>query len=109
MEKNLDRQGRWRNRTVAFRVSEQEAKLINQMVSISGLTKQDYILNKLVDRDVVVNGNPKVYKALRNQMKEILEELKRIDAGQAMDQDLINLIRFMTEVMNRMKEESEWK
>ena len=109
MEKNLDRQGRWRNRTVAFRVSEGEAVLINQLVSISGLTKQDYILNKLVDRDVVVYGNPKVYKALRNQMKEILEELKRIDAGQALDANLIDLIRFMAEVMNGMKEESEWK
>ena len=29
MEKNLDAKGRWRNRNVGFRVSEEEAKLLN--------------------------------------------------------------------------------
>ena len=28
MEKNLDTKGRWRNRNVGFRVSEEEAKLL---------------------------------------------------------------------------------
>lgn len=41
-ERNNDRSGRWRNRTVAFRVSE-EARHLDMLVSISGLTKQDYI------------------------------------------------------------------
>ena len=43
MEKNLDLKGRWRHRTVAFRVSEEEAKMIDVQVRLSGLTKQDYI------------------------------------------------------------------
>ena len=42
MDKNLDYKGRWRNKTVAFRVSEEEAKLIDTQVALSGLTKQDY-------------------------------------------------------------------
>ena len=44
MDKNLDYKGRWRNKTVAFRVSEEEAKLIDTQVALSGLTKQDYII-----------------------------------------------------------------
>ena len=43
MERSLDYKGRWRNRTVAFRVSDEEAKLLNDLVALSGLTKQDYI------------------------------------------------------------------
>ena len=43
MEKSLDYKGRWRNHTVAFRVSDEEAKLLNDLVALSGLTKQDYI------------------------------------------------------------------
>ena len=77
MEKNLDSKGRWRNKLVGFRVSEEEAKLIDDCVALSGLTKQDYIIRRLQCRDVVVQGNPRVYKALRNQMADIYEELKR--------------------------------
>ena len=60
MDKNLDYKGRWRNKTVAFRVSEEEAKLIDDLVALSGLTKQDYIIRRLQCRDVVVQGNPRV-------------------------------------------------
>ena len=40
MERTLDAKGRWRNWTVGFRVSEEEAKMIDRMVALSGLTKQ---------------------------------------------------------------------
>ena len=55
MEKKLDHNGRWRNRIVAFRVSDEEAKLLNDLVALSGLTKQDYIMRRLLCRDVVVH------------------------------------------------------
>ena len=44
MDRKLDNRGRWRNKTVAFRVSEEEAKQIDVCVRLSGLTKQDYIV-----------------------------------------------------------------
>ena len=80
MERTLDYKGRWRNHTVAFRVSNEEANLLNDLVALSGLTKQDYITRRLLCRDVVVQGNPRVYKALKNQMAAIYEELKRLEA-----------------------------
>ena len=80
MEKKLDHNGRWRNRIVAFRVSDEEAKLLNDLVALSGLTKQDYIMRRLLCRDVVVQGNPRVYKALKNQMAAIYEEMKRLES-----------------------------
>ena len=80
MERTLDYKGRWRNHTVAFRVSDEEAKLLNDLVALSGLTKQDYITRRLLCRDVVVQGNPRVYKAMKNQMAAIYEELKRLEA-----------------------------
>lgn len=41
MERSLDYKGRWRNHTVTFRVSDEEAKLLNDLVALSGLTKQE--------------------------------------------------------------------
>ena len=79
--KNLDRHNRWRNKTVAFRVSPEEDREIETAVRLSGLTKQDYITRRLMCREVVVQGNPRVYKALRNEFAAVLVELQRIEAG----------------------------
>ena len=57
--KNLDTHNRWRNKTVAFRVSPEENEQIDAAVRLSGLTKQDYITKRLLCRDVVVQGNPR--------------------------------------------------
>jgi hypothetical protein len=74
-QKARDERGRWRNKTVAFRMSEEENRILDTKVSLSGLTKQDYIIRQLLGWRIEVQANPRVYKALRNQMKEILEQL----------------------------------
>ena len=107
MDKNLDCKGRWRNKTVAFRVSEEEAKLIDDLVALSGLTKQDYIIRRLQCRDVVVQGNPRVYKALRNQMADIYEELKRLERCSEANDELLYTIQLIAETMNGLRGESE--
>ena len=107
MAKNLDNNGRWRSRAVSFRVSEEEAKLIDQCVALSGLTKQDYIIRRLQCRDVVVQGNPRVYKALRNQMADIYEELKRLERCSEANDELLYTIQMIAEIMNGLKGECE--
>ena len=105
MDKNLDYKGRWRNKTVAFRVSEEEAKLIDTQVALSGLTKQDYIIRRLQCRDVVVQGNPRVYKALRNQMADIYGELERLVCCSESNDELLYTIQMIAEIMNGLKGE----
>ena len=73
--KNRDNHNRWRNKTVAFRVSPEEDAQIETFVKLSGLAKQDYITRRLICKDVVVQGNPRVYKALRDQLAAVLDEL----------------------------------
>ena len=46
--KALDAHGRWRNITVAFRVSPEEDSQIETLVGLSGLTKQDYIIAAVI-------------------------------------------------------------
>ena len=62
--KNRDQHGRWRNVTIAFRVSQEENRSINEAVALSGMAKQDYITKKLLNRDVIVTRSPRVYKQL---------------------------------------------
>ena len=95
--KNRDNHNRWRNKTVAFRVSPEEDQQIETFVKLSGLTKQDYITRRLTGKDVVVQGNPRVYKALR-----------RIEAGGSVNDELLDVIEMIAAIMDGMKEENAY-
>ncbi len=102
--KNLDSKGRFRARTIGFRVSPEEDKLINSAVALSGLTKQDYIVKRLLCRDVIVQGNPRVYNALKHQLAAVLDELRRIESGDV-DDELLATIQLITKTLDGMKGE----
>ena len=105
MEKSLYAKGRWRYRNVGFRVSEEEAKLLDNLVELSGLAKQDYILRRLLNREVVVQGNPKVFKALKNQMTQIYEELKRLESVSDDNEELLIVVEMVATIMKGMVNE----
>ena len=103
--KNRDNKNRWRNKTVAFRVSPEEDAQIETAVRLSGLTKQDCIARRLLCRDGVVQGNTRVYKALRSGLAAVLEELERIEAGNGVDGELLDTIRLIAAIMDGMRED----
>lgn len=104
--KNLDNKGRFRSRTIGFRVSPEEDAQINVAVSLSGLTKQDYITKRLLCRDIVVQGNPRVYKALKTQLAAVLEQLERIETGAGVDNELLATINLITTTLDGLKKET---
>ena len=103
MEKAVDRQGRWRSKTVAFRVSPEENSQIEMKVRLSGLTKQDYLVSRLAEREIRVVGNPRVYKALKNQMADIYEELQRLTSAQEVTPDMLETLQVIAITLNGMK------
>ena len=103
--KNRDNKNRWRNKTVAFRVSPEEDEQIETAVRLSGLTKQDYITRRLLCREVVVQGNPRVYKALRSELAAVLAELQRIEAGAGVDEELMDNVELIAAIMDGMRED----
>lgn len=103
--KNMDNHNRWRSRTISFRVSDEENTQIDFVVKLSGLTKQEYITRRLLDKEVVVHGSPRTYKALRDQLAAVLAELQRIEAGAGVDDELLDTIGFIASVIDGLKEE----
>ena len=90
---------------VAFRMSPEEDTQLEIAAKLSGLTKQDYITRRLLCREIVVQGNPRVYKALRNELNSVLEELKLIEAGQSIDGALLETIRLISTTLDGMRED----
>jgi hypothetical protein len=107
LNKNLDKQGRWRNKTVSFRMSNEEVTLLDNLVTLSGLTKQDYIIKRLLCKDVVVIGNTRVYKALKNHMEQLYIELKNLSTTQEIDDVTTSTIQFINQILQGMKEENQ--
>lgn len=97
--KRKDDKNRWRNKTVAFRVSPVENDLINTQVALSGLSKQDYIVKRLLCKDIVVQPNPRVYKALKDKLDEVLAELQRISDNNSDNGDLLETIQLINQTL----------
>ena len=104
--KNRDEHNRWRNITIAFRVSPEENDSINMRVKLSGLTKQDYITSRCQERDVVVVGNPRVFKALKNELAAVLAQLQRIQSNSEMDEALHETIQIVAKTLDGMRDVS---
>ena len=102
--KNRDSHNRWRSITVGFRVSPEENEQINAAVALSGLPKQEYCYRRCMEREIVVRGNPRVYRALRLQLAAVLEELRRIETGGEIRDELLDTIRLINTTLNGMKE-----
>ncbi len=107
LERNLDKQGRWRNKTVSFRMSKEEVILLDNLVALSGLTKQDYIIKRLLCKDVVVVGNTRVYKVLKNHIEQLCMELKNLSTMREIDDVALSTIQFIGQILKGMKEENQ--
>ena len=105
MKKNTDNKNRLRSKIVSFRMSPEEAIQLNRFVQLSGLTKQDYLIRRSLKRDVVVEGNPRVYKALRNQISFVYEELVRLESASNDQSELLELMHYIADILKGLKEE----
>ena len=100
--KVLDTKGRFRGKIVSFRCSEEENAALDVAVQLSGLTKQDYIISRVLQRDIVVQPNPRVYKALKDRLELVFTELKKNEEV-ATNSDLLETINLITVTINGIK------
>ncbi len=105
--KSVDKHNRYRSITVGFRVSPEENEVLNAAVALSGLPKQEYCYRRCMNRDVVVQGNPKVYKALKTQMAKIYEKLHHICDGKDISAEMLETLNLIAVTLNGMKEGRE--
>lgn len=103
-EKNLDSYGRQRSKTIAFRMSPEEARLLDQLVAVSGMTKQDYIISKLSDTTINVVPSSRMQKGLEDGMLLIYRELLRITDGCEVSPELAALAEKIGAIFSDLSE-----
>ena len=106
-EKNLDPQGRMRSKTVAVRMSPEEADLLQRYADMSGMTKQDYLISRVLQREVTVIPNKRMQLYMEENMLYVFKELRRLDAGQVLPQDLSELVGMLAGIFAALGGEDE--
>ena len=91
--RNVDGAGRYRCKTVAFRVSPEEADLLQRLADISGMTKQDYLISRALEREVTVMPNKKMQRYMEDSMLCVYKELRRIECAGDMPGELAELVK----------------
>lgn len=103
--KSLGRSGRWRSKTVALHMSEEESNELNRLVALSGLTKQDHIISRLLDKGVVVVPSSRVPRTLQEEIGSLQHELQRVEAVRILPQETAELLQVLTGILNGLGEE----
>ena len=102
-QKNKNKEkNRKRNRILNFRVSEEEYDLINKKIAISGLKKQDYFLQMLLNHEVKLVSD---YRLSDNIAKEIFQLAKAIKKFGKLDDDEADILIYILEIYEEIKKE----
>ena len=96
--RSRDGQGRWRCKTIGVRISPEENAELDTLVALSGMTKQDYCINRMLQRDVVVTGNPRVHKALKNQMEQLCQEFERLCNVNEVSAETLHVLEYLAKI-----------
>lgn len=104
-EKNRDDKNRWRNVTVAFRMSPEENEELTQRVKMCCYrTRQEYIIQSVLHQKIVATGNPLMLVSFRQNLQHIEAELERLQNAGDMDAELLTPIRTMLGILEAFRE-----
>ena len=84
-------------------MSDEENEQLNKIVAATGLTKQDYIIKRLLEKEIVVMPNPRVYSALKSLLQNVYDELQKFDKTTQLDGEFLETINFIAEILNGIK------
>lgn len=102
-QKSNDDQGRFRGKTYGFRLSPEENDVLNRKVALSGMSKQDYLIAHLVNEEIVVEGNPYVYRSLKNELNHFTETMKETKDLQELELDELEVLEYVLKLVIAMK------
>ena len=100
-EKRRDTQGRWRNKVIAFRVSPEEDDLIETVVKMLGISKQEYLTANMLKHTIKITPSPRMIKGLKSSLHDIVEELKRIGGGEKIESDMFFTINTALDIIQQ--------
>lgn len=102
---------RKRNIIVNFRMSPEEKSLFKEKIALSGLNKQDYMIQMSLNHSVEVSRNIRVFDELKTRLKMLEEYFKNVNLDCDIKENKLELLAYileMFETVNRNKNDSNY-
>ena len=104
--RNKDK-NRKRKHLVCFRVTEEEKDLINEKVKLSGRLKQEYLIEAVLNHEVIFVGDRRVFNVMMGILKDIKVELKEIEETSEVNENDIYLLKTTIKMMENLFEKEK--
>jgi len=104
-------ENRKRNIIVNFRMSPEEKSLLKEKMALSGLNKQDYMIQISLNHRVEVFGNIRVFDELKRKLAMLEEYFENVNLDCDIDENKLELLAYileMFETVNRNKNDSTY-
>lgn len=104
-------ENRKRNIIVNFRISPEEKSLLEEKMALSGLNKQDYMIQMSLNHRVEVFGNIRVFDELKKKLEMLEEYFENVNLDCDIDENKLELLAYileMFETVNRNKNDSTY-
>ena len=85
--------------TIAFRTNRKDRELIFKKIVMSGLSRQDYMTNAILNAPIKVFATRNVIDSCKNELREILLELKRVKQYGELDAGYRHELKMITEII----------
>lgn len=106
--KNVDGKNRWRNETIAFRVTHQEKEKVDRIAKLCGYqTKQEFILDAILSQQIKAVGNPLMLVSFRRELRHIIGYLERSEKDDETEEEMLMTAKAMLDILEAFAEESD--
>lgn len=88
------------SKTITFWLTPGQAAEIDELVRLSGLTKQDYLTRRALDKQVTIVPSSRVVKSLKSYAERIANKLDALTIPAQLDDDiLLDEVKWLSALM----------
>lgn len=87
-----------RNKIMNFYVTEEEKEKIEIRIKLSGLTKQEFYVQSMMNQEVICIGNVKTFDEMKKQLLTIEMHLKNVERVDELDKNVLESLRMILEL-----------
>lgn len=106
-KKKDDEHARVRNQILNFRTTPEERKKIEDRITLSGLTKSEFLIQSCMNQKIVVYGNVKVFSEINKQLAVIMEHITSTDFPDDLDENILENLRTIMELSAGLNHEND--
>ena len=90
-------------------MSPEERRILEERIRLSGLSKQDYMIQSSLYQQIRTVGNVKSFEEIRREIRRIEESLYRLTSAEELEVEKLESLRMILEMLTGLAPGDEKK